>query len=31
MNNILKCKLKLLTDTYKVSGLHIKQYIKEKS
>ena len=31
MKNRLKCyKLKLLPDTYKVLGLHIKQYIKEK-
>ena len=31
IKNILKChKLKLLPDTYKVSGWHIKQYIKEK-
>ena len=30
IKNRLKCyKLKLLPDTYKVSGWHIKQYIKE--
>ena len=32
IKNRLKCyKLKLLADTFKVSGWHVKQYIKEKS